>query len=376
MGPAGSRPPRPRVRKGIGFHTPSQPVAQAAGIDGPKTAEDPGQWTETLERPETSPKRLAEGPESHAHTESNLSAGEPDRVAGPDKAGFSAKKRLPWLNRTVGRAAGKGIGPQGSEALTERPKTASAVSTERDSTRIPIKLHREAREAERTKAKRRLLLSRALFLLATAAIAAGLSWLVLFSSLFALNEVDIQGKASKEVEEKVDEVVAHYQGVPLPRVHTGRITEALEQIPDVAKVSVARSWPRGVVVQVEQRMPAAFVLVDGKRKAVGKDGVEIEEPVPKDADLPVLVIGADDSLEANAAAGIKVWESLGPGLATQVATIEMSRQRATLFLEDKTEVVWGKSSNSNEKARVLELLAENRDAEIYDVTDPRRPVIR
>ncbi|HSH23504.1 MAG TPA: FtsQ-type POTRA domain-containing protein [Acidimicrobiales bacterium] len=50
-----------------------------------------------------------------------------------------------------------------------------------------------------------------------------------------------------------------HPGEPMVAVRTGRATRALEALPWVAEVTVVRSWPATVVIDVEERVAAAFV---------------------------------------------------------------------------------------------------------------------
>lgn len=363
MSQFGPRPPKPRVRAGIGFHAPSQPLKQAhPSDDKPSEVEGADDRLEAGESPSQKGGEAQPVPASTRPSERRGPAATPKTVEPVGSAPESASADTP------------------SSLKTSAPKwlrrKASADATRGQGAAATMSLHREARTAERTKARRKLVVSRVLALVATAAVVAGISWLLLFSSVFALEEAEVKGAASDEVEDKVVSVVSHYLGEPLLRVPTGKIEETILQVPDVAEAQVRRSWPKSLLIEVEQRTPAAYISVGGKRSVVGADGKEVKESVAGDADLPLLVIESGSDVEGNAQAGVKVWESLSGDLAAQVDVIEMSRKRATLLMTDETEVVWGDSSESAEKAEVLELLREHRKAGVYDVADPRRPVTR
>ena len=348
------QPPRPPVRKGIGYQKPSSELPGSGAITQPaKAAKNPEiEKLGSTQKAEggADPKPTVEG--KSARQTASIPGDSPQKVVAA-KGKYVGK----WKKRS-------GVQP----AVSPSPHSDS------------VRLDMRERIQERKNARRRLIAYRVAWGLGLVAAIGGLLWLNLFSTLFALDAetIEVQGVQSGELEQRVKEVTSAYAGVPLPRVPTGQIARELSEVPDVAQVEVARSWPSSLLVSIQERTPSAVVSVGKEKLVVGEDGVVLRAAAEEDAALPMIVLGEEDrgSLEENAASAVEVWMSLSPGLSEQVDTIEVKRKRSSLNLVNVVQVVWGESDQGQQKSEVTELLMANREAAVYDVSDPKRPVTR
>lgn len=338
-----NQPPRPPVRKGIGYQKPRSELPKSEGATEPTEA-------------------VGQAPE----TEKTGNVQEVSRV--PEAKGVEERPRQ------------KAEAPKGGQIGRWRKRSELGSATSPARAKDPVRLDLRDRIEERKSARRRLIIYRVAWGLGVVAALGGLAWLTFFSTLFAFDAetVEVQGVQSGDLEQKVYEVTSVHAGVPLPRVPTGRIERELSEVADVAQVDVARSWPSSLVVSIKERTPSAVVSVGREKLVVGEDGVVLREAMAEDEALPIVVLGEADreSLEENAASAVEVWSSLSPTLSEKVESIEVKRRRATLNLLNGTEVIWGESTQGEQKSEVVELLMENREAAVYDVSDPRRPVTR
>jgi cell division protein FtsQ len=75
-------------------------------------------------------------------------------------------------------------------------------------------------------------------------------------------------------------------GAPMVLLRPSEVEEALEEDPWVRSARVRRQWPDEVIVQIEERTPAAWVETSGgwARRAI--DGVALPSPANPDESLP------------------------------------------------------------------------------------------
>lgn len=326
-------PPRPRVRKSIGYTSESDAAPKPAAQ---KQTEEAGKGTNS------------------------------QKVSPADYR--SDRGRPPAPRRPV----------QPDTKVTVGGVSAAVVENQDAPRKAPVRVDMSERIAERDRARRRLVLTRLGIFLLVAALLAGTTWLVAFSRVFAFEsgELDVTGLQSGEITETVLPIVTEYQGTPLLRVSTGRIKEALLKEPVVADVVVKRSWPNSLSITVERRKPAAIAHVGEQSLLIGADGVALGA-VTGEEDLPAItILSGAERVEEDAVTGLEVWEVLPVSLQEQVNTLEVRRGQVSLTLVDGARVVWGDSSSTDLKAEVLEILIDNRPASTYDVTDPARPVTK
>jgi cell division septal protein FtsQ len=71
-------------------------------------------------------------------------------------------------------------------------------------------------------------------------------------------------------------------------VSLSRAKRMVESIPWVLSASVARTYPNHLIVRVTERVPIAFVIVDGRLKLIDSEGVLLERPEKASFDFPVV----------------------------------------------------------------------------------------
>ncbi len=84
-------------------------------------------------------------------------------------------------------------------------------------------------------------------------------------------------------------------GRSILRLPLGERRKALEEIPWVAQASVRRVLPNRILVQIEERIPAAFLRQAGELALVDEEGVILERPVAAQFNFPV-VQGLDEGM--------------------------------------------------------------------------------
>jgi cell division protein FtsQ len=206
------------------------------------------------------------------------------------------------------------------------------------------------------------------------AAVAGAVWLVGWSKVMALETVRVEG-ADGGLAGLVERVADAPLGDPLVRVDTDAIAARVRDLPELASVSVVRSWPRTVVISVTPRVAAAAITDADTWWLVDSSGALFGETSEQPADLPVLDAPVDGAASATRAAGVAVLDGLPAGLRDLVGSVSAeSEADVRLELVDGATVRWGRPEHADRKAEVLLALLD-QEASIYDVSAPARPAI-
>lgn len=210
-------------------------------------------------------------------------------------------------------------------------------------------------------------------LLVIVPIVAALGWLAWFSPWLAVSQVQVTVSAAPEVAgpltpEEVQAVTEVQMGTPLLRVDTGAIQERVAALPAVESVTVSRSWPDAIVVDVVRRTPVALVASGSAYDVVDASGAVIRSIPSVEEGLPVVTATGD-----GVGAAVAVARELPEEIRSKVVSIEAStRNNVTLILRNRSEVMWGSADEGAFKAEVLLTLFQV-DAKYYDVSAPGVP---
>ncbi|HEX5994810.1 MAG TPA: FtsQ-type POTRA domain-containing protein [Jiangellales bacterium] len=284
--------------------------------------------------------------------------------------------RRPGARQTGATRQPAGSRKPADPRATARSRTASATGQRTVGVRSRPAKVRDRRVAR----SRRRILRRALAgfagIAALAAVGA-LVWLVGWSDVLALEEVHVTG-ADDTVEARVVALAAPPIGEPLVTIDTDAMAQAVREMPEVADVSVTRSWPRALTISVQPRTPEAAISDGSSWWQVDADGVLFGNDAEQPDGLPVLAAPTGDTVEdvAARAAGVAVLTGLPGELADQVVTVTAETEASVqLTLDSGATVTWGTADQMDDKSEVLlALLAE--EATHYDVSAPAKPAIR
>ncbi|MDO9378763.1 MAG: FtsQ-type POTRA domain-containing protein [Nocardioidaceae bacterium] len=214
-------------------------------------------------------------------------------------------------------------------------------------------------------------------LVAVAVLAVG-AWVVGFSTLLSARDVQVDGLDTLSAAD-VRRQAAVASSTPLARVDTAAVAARVEQLPRVRAVTVSRSWPRTLVVDVRERTAVAVVREGDTIRGLDTEGVLFRTYRSAPARLPrvTLTAGGDARAREDALQEIaRVVTALDPEVARRVQRVQASSMDAiTLVLNGGDEVRWGSAAQSARKAEVLLPLLEV-PADVYDVSAPARPTTR
>ncbi len=223
--------------------------------------------------------------------------------------------------------------------------------------------------------------------LATVLVLAGAGWLLLGSSLLAVQEIRIVGTDRVRVED-VRAASAAERGRPMVLVDLEAVSRRVNALPLVHDVRVLRQWPGTLVVTVHERVPIAAVPVGGtggtpgptpgQVRLVDRDGVEVAVG-PKPAGLPFLQVDVARSGSATLRSALDVLATLPAQLRTGLRGIGAgSPDGVWVVLSSGVTVIWGDPTDGDHKAAVLHAVITASDASkiaVVDVSAPDAPAV-
>jgi cell division protein FtsQ len=197
-------------------------------------------------------------------------------------------------------------------------------------------------------------------------------WVVAFSSWLAADSVTVSGEDAVS-DTQIMAVARVDLGTPLARLDLDAIHDRVAAMPEVAEVSVRRSWPHTIAIDVTERQPLAAVHRDGSWWVMDAEGVVFRETPKRDKALPVVEVRArvdDEALREVASVVTALPDDL---LADVRRVTARSMDSISLRLRDHSEVKWGSAAQSDRKVQVLALLLDQVKAAVYDVSVPEQP---
>ncbi len=229
---------------------------------------------------------------------------------------------------------------------------------------------------ERALSNRRRPWRRALLVALSLAAVASLVWVVGWSAWLGVDDVEVTGVSGPEAQ-AVARLVQVPVGTPLARVDTDAVGARVRERVTVAEVSVRRTWPSTLTVEVVPRS-AALVMRNpqGRLEVVDAEGVTFGtvRAVPKGVPVVTATDARGTSKEA-LLSSLALLDALPADLASDVSGIKVSSANLITFTLGKRSVVWGSGEDSDRKVAILTALLKTR-AKVIDVSAPDTPVTR
>ncbi|MBB5909255.1 cell division protein FtsQ/DivIB [Actinoalloteichus hymeniacidonis] len=195
-----------------------------------------------------------------------------------------------------------------------------------------------------------------------------------YTPLLAVRAVEIVGNETM-IEEEVREAAGVTMGTPMLRLDTETVHGRVAELPGIADVSVARSWPSTAVVTVVEREPVVLLRSADGLWLTDRQGIAYAMVDAPPAGLPELRVadpGPEDPATLDA---VSVVDSLPAEVRSEVVSVSAdSVNDIRLELSRGREVRWGEAVESRRKGRVLAALL-TREGTVYDVAAPELPTI-
>lgn len=205
---------------------------------------------------------------------------------------------------------------------------------------------------------------------------------VYFLPVLAVRSVEVTGVPEDQHQYVVDQ--AHVaEGTPLLQVDSRQVAQRVAVIPQVSEVRVVREYPSTLRIEIVERQPAAWMIVDGGFHVFDAEGVDFEQPDEAPAELMEIVLG-DTSAQFRSTAvanAVEIAQILhdataargAPQLVTKVES--ESPQGYELTLADGRRIEWGSDEKSVEKAEAFAVVMD-RPGQVWNVANPAMPVSR
>lgn len=249
--------------------------------------------------------------------------------------------------------------------------------------RAPIRYTQ--RQAEASLANRMLSSRRARRLTATFV---SLAFLILiavvavatFSPLLAIKQIQVLG-TERLKSELVVKALEEFKGVPLPLLDESAVEKALAPFDLIETFAAVASPPNTLQVRIVERQPICIIMVKGESWLFDPAGVKLERAKPSDK-LPQIDITEDPRNSQRFRNAISVLLALPENLLNEVELIQANSKddvRMSLRSSANQRIVWGDSSQSALKSKVLQALMKNNKKAQYvtfDVSSPNAPVVR
>jgi cell division protein FtsQ len=195
------------------------------------------------------------------------------------------------------------------------------------------------------------------------------SWIVLGTSVLGVRRVDVTGSTLVSPEQ-VRSVAAVAEGTPLARVNTTAVRDRLRTLPSVKDVSISRSWPTTLRIDVTERIAVAVVAATGGFTVIDADGVLFQTVAARPTGLPLLAVANPGPSDATTRAVLRVLAALTPPLRGSLVRLAADAPtRIRLELPGGRVIIWGDAEHSDTKARVASALLD-RPVRTIDVSSP------
>ena len=209
-----------------------------------------------------------------------------------------------------------------------------------------------------------------------------LGWLWYRSSSFVkVENVKVTGLSGPDVPQIRNALTAAALQMTTLNVDIQKLEVAVSQYSFVRTLTVTGKGAHGVVIQVAEQVPVAYVETGSGRQVVDADGALLPRTTPVQSSLPVVPvksISAGNTVASpGARAAIAVLAAAPYALLAHVASATSSSMHGVIVqLRNGPQLYFGPSSQLATKWDAAVAVLQNKEsvgASYIDVTDPSRP---
>ena len=201
-----------------------------------------------------------------------------------------------------------------------------------------------------------------------------------FSPALAIKEIYVTG-TERIQPELISKALQGHIGTPLPLLDESAVAKSLASFALIESFSATAVPPNGLQVKISERQAISVVAVKGERWLYDPAGVKVAQATGSE-ELPEIQISEEPRNSQRYRNAIEVLMALPEDLLHQVEFIEArSKDDVQMSLRTSREqrIIWGDSSDSVLKSKVLQaLMANHRKTQsvTFDVSSPNAPVVR
>jgi cell division protein FtsQ len=200
------------------------------------------------------------------------------------------------------------------------------------------------------------------------------------SPALAIKEIYVTG-TERIKPELISKALQGHVGTPLPLLDEKSIAISLASFVLIESFSAIALPPNGLQVKISERQAISVVSVKGERWLYDPAGVRVAQAVGTE-ELPEIQISEEPRNSQRFRNAIDVLMALPEDLLHQVEFIEArSKDDVQMSLRSARDqrIIWGDSSDSVLKSKVLQALMANHQKSqsvTFDVSSPNAPVVR
>lgn len=201
-----------------------------------------------------------------------------------------------------------------------------------------------------------------------------------FSPALAIKEIYVTG-TERIKPELISKALQGHIGTPLPLLDEKAVATSLASFALIESFSATAVPPNGLQVKISERQAISIVAVKGERWLYDPAGVKVALANGSE-ELPEIQISEEPRNSQRFRNAIEVLMALPEDLLHQVEFIEArSKDDVQMSLRSSRDqrIIWGDSSDSVLKSKVLQaLMANHRKTQsvTFDVSSPNAPVVR
>ena len=201
-----------------------------------------------------------------------------------------------------------------------------------------------------------------------------------FSPALAIKEIYVTG-TERIQPELISKALQGHIGTPLPLLDENAVAKSLASFALIESFSATAVPPNGLQVKISERQAISIVAVKGERWLYDPAGVKVAQATGSE-ELPEIQISEEPRNSQRYRNAIEVLMALPEDLLHQVEFIEArSKDDVQMSLRTSREqrIIWGDSSDSVLKSKVLQALMANHQktqSVTFDVSSPNAPVVR
>lgn len=207
------------------------------------------------------------------------------------------------------------------------------------------------------------------------------SYLLGWSSLLTINQIEIIGAPTSNSEKEVAQSLNISVGDKLARVDARALANRLGTINWIESADISRNWLNGkVAVDLQLRTPVALYTQLGKPQvALDASGVTFQLP----GEIPAGLPNVSSSSIASGLIAIEVFTQMPKEFRDGIDRITAASPTNVLIngkFNDRTlQIFWGDSEDTSLKLKVIAALLdlpENKKIRMIDVTAPHAPIVK
>lgn len=184
-------------------------------------------------------------------------------------------------------------------------------------------------------------------------------------------QIDVQGTTHADVE-AIREASTINVGDNMLRLDMASAAKGVSSVAWVEKVTVKRSWPTTVTVEVTEHNAVGYVMDGDTPHVVDENGQVFLTGVKPEGALEFKKTKPDDARAIDSAS--KVLQTLSPELRGKLEGIEAgSADSIRLFFPNQV-VYWGSSDRADEKAEATRIVLGRKGN--WNVSNPAMPTVK